>query len=168
MMAAVQDSRAFRIPNHLSGLVMVGFLGAYLGLAVLPGVDMAPLHQWPAHLVAGLAMFLVTLLLFGLRLIGAGDAKFASALAVWFGLADLPLFIFYISLFGGVLGLLTLILKKYRPFKNAPAGTWVASAQAGQNRVPYGMAIAAGFLLTAYTAGYFDIVALFLRVENGG
>jgi prepilin peptidase CpaA len=166
LMAAFHDSRAFKIPNNLAGLVLIGF-----GLAmavVLLGADVpfAPLYS---HLISLVLMFLITLALFGARLIGAGDAKLASSLAVWFGVGSgLPMFIFYTSLVGGVLGLTTLGLKKWRPWPHAPKGTWLASAQAGENRVPYGIAIAAGFVMTAYMLGYFDIVGIMKNMENGG
>lgn len=169
VLAAANDARAFKIPNYLSALAMLGFLATYAGVLSLPGDGTLWMQTWWGHALSGLIMFLLTLVLFGIRLIGAGDAKFASALSIWFGAAQgLPLFIFNISLFGGVLGLLTIALRKYKPFKNPVAGTWVASAQAGQNRVPYGIAISAGFIATAHMLGYFNWDAFLIRVENGG
>jgi prepilin peptidase CpaA len=169
LLAAVNDARAFKIPNYLSALAIVGFLASYIGLWVLPGPPFLVMNIWWMHVASAVIMFFITLVLFGLRAIGAGDAKFASALAIWFGAVQgLPLFIFYTSLFGGVLGILTILLRKYKPFVSPPPGTWVASAQSGQNRVPYGIAISVGFLTTAHTLGYFNFDALFARVTDIG
>lgn len=166
LMAGYHDMRAFKIPNALSGLALAGF-GVALSASVF-GAEVPFQALW-LHALSFLLMFVLTLILFALRLIGAGDAKFGSAAAVWFGVGSgFPMFVFYTSLMGGVLGLVTLVLKKAQPWPAAPKGTWLASAQAGENRVPYGVAIAMGFLMTAYTLGYFDIVAVIEGVESGG
>ncbi|WP_295524157.1 prepilin peptidase [uncultured Pseudacidovorax sp.] len=77
------DLRWRRVPN---ALVLAGMVGALLSLAVgaaLPGLDGS------AALMGGLAAFAVLLPFYALRLMGAGDVKFAAVLGLWLGLAPL-------------------------------------------------------------------------------
>jgi prepilin peptidase CpaA len=75
------DLRSRRIPNWLT------IFGAVAGLALVAptGVD----HIVQALLGFGLAL-LIGLLLFALKMLGAGDAKFLGAVGVWAGLDRLP------------------------------------------------------------------------------
>jgi prepilin peptidase CpaA len=168
-LAILHDVRAFKIPNHLSLLAGGGFVMAFLALWLGPNGVSAPFHSIAAHLTSATIMFILTLGLFAVRLVGAGDAKFATALALWLGPLDgLPLFIFYMSLAGGLLGLMTLLLKHYKPFKNVARENWLGSAQAGDNRVPYGVAITMGFMGTLLQLGYADIGAISTLLNIGG
>lgn len=166
-MAAWSDVCRFRIPNVVSVLVLAGFAVAYVGASLVPGVDVVPIFQTLlSHGAAFVLVFVLTLILFATHSIGAGDAKFASALALWVGLQGVALFIFYMSLIGGVMGIATLAVKRWKPFGAVPEGSWLAAAQGGQNRLPYGLAIALGFVLVAGAMGYFNITELTKLVEN--
>lgn len=166
-LAAVNDVRAYRIPNVASVLAIAGFVIAYSGIYLMPGAAMLFFHAPLAHVTAAVVMFVLTLAMFAGRLIGAGDAKFASALSLWLSVhPDLMMFVFYTSLIGGVMGLVTLALQRIKPFKTPTAGTWIAAAQEGQNRIPYGLALALGFVLTLAALGYFNITEIINVVEN--
>jgi prepilin peptidase CpaA len=160
LVAALSDVRQFRIPNFISVLVVMGFVLAYMGMLLLPSDEVLVFGPLKYHLLSGAIMFLLTFGLFAGGVLGAGDAKFASTLALWCGLKTLLIFIFYLSLFGGVLGLITLILARLKPFKNPHPGGWVAMSQMGQRRVPYGVAITAGFILVMLADHRFDIMAI--------
>lgn len=171
-MAAVQDVRRFQIPNIFPGLALVSFGVFYAALLMIPDISSLqrgvsnPISQ---HIASGIMMFILTFGLFAMRIFGAGDAKLMSALALWVGVLDgLPLFIFYMSLCGGVLGIATLLLKQYKLVRSPKPGSWIASAQAGENRVPYGVAIAIGFIMTLLQLGHFDIMSVNNLLENGG
>ena len=166
VMAALNDLRVFKIPNYLSLLALFGFAAAYAGLVLLPGDSYPLLGSWQSHVASGAAMFVITLILFVTGSIGAGDAKFASALAVWTGIAALPAFVFCMTLIGGLMGIYTLILKRLKPFSSPREGGWIASAQAGQNKIPYGLAIAAGFFIACALSGFFNITEIINSVEN--
>lgn len=170
ILATLHDFRTFHIPNKLSGLVVLGFVLSFGALFMLPpGQHFGPFRPLSEHLVTAGLMFLLTFSLFALRMFGAGDAKLASALALWLGVFQgLPLFILYTSLCGGILGVITILLNRWKPIKNPPSGTWLAMAQAGENRVPYGIAIMGGFLITLVQLGYFDIMSLNALLENWG
>lgn len=73
-------------------------------------------------------------------------------------------FLFYMALVGGVLGLVALALRKWKPVKNPAEGSWIARVQAGENKVPYGAAIAAGALASFVELGYFssEVLSSFL------
>jgi prepilin peptidase CpaA len=166
VLAAYSDVRSFKIPNMATILVVLGFAVAYSGIMLLP-----PDTEWHFgsigwHLASAGIFFLITLILFATGSIGAGDAKFASALALWPGLMGLTLYVFYMSLIGGLMGLMTLMLRKWKPLRAPPSGTWLAAAQEGHNRIPYGLAIALGFVLTSWVQGYFDITGIIKLVEK--
>lgn len=166
-MAANSDVRYFRIPNIVSVLVLIGFLVSYTGIALIPGDHMVFFYGLKTHIFSIVVMFLLTLILFFLRVIGAGDAKFASALAIWLPVHPaLMMFIFYASLVGGVMGILTIILHRLKPIKSPKSGTWLAAAQEGQNRIPYGLALSLGFILTLAVLHYFNITEIINVVEN--
>ncbi|MBU6474883.1 MAG: prepilin peptidase [Alphaproteobacteria bacterium] len=137
LLSCRSDIRALRIPNAHALVILSCFVPAYLAM---PSA-FAPL--W-SHLAAFSLMFAITYLMFYKGLMGGGDSKFASALALWVGLRGLVPFIFYMSLMGGLLGAATLVIRKKKPFRNPPAGSWMAEAQEGKSAVPYGLAISFG------------------------
>lgn len=131
------DIRRLRIPNT--------YVLAVLGLFVI-GFAAAPdsFGLWWEHLGAMLAFLVLTYIMFAFGMLGAGDAKYGAALALWVGLPGLLPYVFFMAMAGGVLGVFSLLLRKYRPFKNPPAGGWVATVQDGGNAVPYGIALGIG------------------------
>lgn len=135
--ACVSDVRALRIPNLYSVVVIVAF-----GIAFLAAPE--SFGAWWTHLAAFAGMFAVTYVMFCFNMLGAGDSKFGSALALWVGLKGLLPYIFYMAIAGGIVGVLALYFRKKKPFRNPPAGSWMALAQEGRNAVPYGIAISFG------------------------
>jgi prepilin peptidase CpaA len=157
-LAAWSDFKGMVIPNIYSGVIIGAFALAYLVVWFLGPVSVfsSPL----SHLLAALVVFLITAVMFALKSIGAADSKLATAFAVWVGIKGLPAFLFYMTLAGGLLALATLALKKWKPFKNAPAGSWLARAQAGESNVPYGIAISMGGLASFLYLGYLGLDVL--------
>ncbi len=137
VMACISDIRSFRIPDLYSILAIAGFGIAF----VVSPEDFGP---WWHHLGAGVGMLVVTYIMFALGLLGAGDSKFGAALALWVGLKGLLIYLFYMAIVGGVIGILSKVFHKTKPFKNPPAGSWMDVAQQGKNAVPYGIAISFG------------------------
>ena len=68
------------------------------------------------------------------------------------------------SVAGGLLGLTALALRKWTPVKEPKENSWVARVQAGESKVPYGVAIALGALASFVEIGYLerDTLASFL------
>lgn len=151
-MAAYSDLRAMVIDNVYSILVAATFVVCYGALTIAGASDIfSPL--W-SHIGAGLVMFALTFGLFAAGMLGGADSKLASALALWTGLKGLPVFLVFMTLIGGVLGLMALLLAR-RPVVTAPMeGSWLARAQNGESKVPYGVAIAGGALIAFIELGY--------------
>ncbi|MCF8495109.1 MAG: prepilin peptidase [Alphaproteobacteria bacterium] len=161
-LAALSDLKGLKIPNFHSVLIAGTFLMAYAGLWLGGREDVfAPLLS---HMLGFALVFLMTLALFAFRAIGGGDSKMASAFALWMGLKGIILFLFYTAMFGGLLGAAALILKRWKPFKGPAPNSWIARVQAGENAVPYGVAILAGALVSFAKIGYFgsEVLSSFL------
>jgi prepilin peptidase CpaA len=137
LMACVSDARSLRIPNLYSVVVLAAFGVAYLASPE----NFQPL--WNHFLALGI-IFAVTYLMFMAGMMGGGDSKFASALAIWIAAKGVMVFVFWMAVMGGVIGILTLWMKKKKPFRNPPPGSWMAAAQKGENKIPYGIAISFG------------------------
>lgn len=146
--AAGHDWRTLRIPNWISLAIIALFVVA----AAMSPQKFSPLWVHPAAFVAMLA---VTFFLFARGLFGGGDAKLASALALWLGLKGLVPFVMFTGIAGGVLGLLGLYIKKKKPVAQAKPESWVGQLQAGRDAIPYGIAIAIGMMGAVFhTAPY--------------
>ncbi len=160
--AAISDFRSMTIPNVYAGCIVLAFIPAYLADA-LSGNGMEFFVSWKGHLVAAVIVFIITFVLFTARIIGAGDSKLCSALALWTGLTGLTSYLFYMAILGAVLGLATKLLDK-RTLVAAPReGSWIAKAQSGVMSVPYGIAICFGAIVAFYQLGYFSPEKLALR-----
>ena len=141
------------IPNELS-LVILAVFCAYAALINFSGNEF--LVSMPSHIIGGVVMFVITLLAFMAKVMGGGDAKIMSAYAFWFGVKGIVAFVFYTALFGALLGLVALFLKKNKPVNSPKEGGWVQRVQAGENAIPYGIPIFIGALLSFLKLGYFS------------
>ncbi len=101
------DMKFMKIPNQASF--------AALAIWLVIGIVMVPLHTWAMGWVLGLVVFVATFILFAVRAIGAGDAKFAAAMAPMFIYADLRL------LFGIYAACSLGALAAHRTLKHVPA-----------------------------------------------
>lgn len=154
VLASVSDLRGLTIPNLYSVIVIAAFVVCYV-IMWLGGRDDV-FGSVASHLIAALIVFGVTLAMFAFKALGAADSKLGTAFALWAGLPGLMVFLFYMALAGGVLGMAALVLQKWRPVKSPPDGSWIARVQAGESKVPYGLAIAFGALASFVKLGYFD------------
>lgn len=135
--AAFSDLFTMTIPNRVSAIL----LGAFVLVAPLAGFSAAMIGM---HLVAGLIVFSACFALFALNVMGGGDAKLLTASAVWFGFNNsLFEFVIYVSIFGG---LLTLLILMVRSRENAilASGLPVPSLLFTAKKIPYGIAIGLG------------------------
>lgn len=138
--AAFSDLFTMTIPNRVSAML----LGAFVVVAPLAGLGLPMIGM---HLLAGLTVFLACFTLFALNIMGGGDAKLLTASAVWFGFnSSLMTFLLYVSIFGGVLTLLILMMRKQ---ENAilASGIPVPHLLFTAKKIPYGIAIGAGGFL---------------------
>ena len=136
--AAASDLARRRIPNTL--VVALAVLGLIrLGFAVAAGAGAATLG---ADLAASLIVLVLGAVIFHFSLLGGGDVKLLAAGALWIGAPEMAPFLMMTVLAGGVLALLFLAW--------AIASRGIAG---GKSRLslPYGVAIAAGGILTTLT-----------------
>ena len=127
IVAAVIDVRTFTISNRLNLTVALGAPLYWASIALVP---------WPGvavQLAAGGIVFLLLAGAFHAGMMGGGDVKLASALALWFSPGGTVRFLVLMSLAGGVL---TLVLVAWHRAKR----------REGRPEIPYGVAIAFGAL----------------------
>jgi len=135
VVAAVIDVRTFTISNGLNA-----------GVALL-----APLYWWSIGLplwpdaaiqvAMAAGVFVVLAATFYMGMMGGGDVKLAAAIALWFKPMTTVKFLVIMSIAGGLLTVIVLIIHKYRG-KPPVAG----DAEPVRPEVPYGVAIAVGAL----------------------
>jgi len=161
LMAAWSDFKGMKIPNYTAIAVTLAFFIAFFAVHFAPSAIFSALG---AHLVAGIIVLGVSYLLFHFKVMGGGDSKLLTAFAFWVGLVHLSVFLFYVTVLGAGLGVVALIIKKRKPFKAPPSGSWIARLQAGESAVPYGVPIVAGAFITFWMAGYLhpDALSAFL------
>lgn len=153
--SAWSDFNGLTISNLYSAAIVAAFIPAFLAMSFM-APEVAYFASWKAHLLAFGLVFGVSFLLFFTNILGAGDSKLASAYALWIGMVGLPSFLFFMTVCGGVLGLITIVIRKTKPVKNPKEGSWIAKAQEGVSAVPYGIAITFGAVIAFYQIGYFD------------
>jgi prepilin peptidase CpaA len=137
--AAASDLFTMTISNRVSLALAAGFFV----LALASGMDMATIL---VHLGAGVLVLALAFGCFAMGWVGGGDAKLASAAALWLGFAHLMAYLLYASILGGALTLLLLQFRQW-PMPVALAGqSWLMKLHAKESGIPYGIALAIGAL----------------------
>ena len=137
VVAAVIDVRTFTISNRLNATVAL----------------LAPLYWWSISLPfwpdaaiqvgVAVAVFAALAVTFYLGMMGGGDVKLAAALALWFSPGSTVRFLVIMSLAGGLLTVVVLILHRLKATPEAlPDGEKIIQ----KPEVPYGVAIEIGAL----------------------
>lgn len=138
--AASSDLLTMTISNRVSLLLIAGFLV----LALASGMGLTAIGL---HIAAGAVVLVVAFTCFAMGWMGGGDAKMASAIALWFGFTHLLEFLIYASLFGGALTLLLLEFRRW-PLPYALNGqAWLLRLHHQDTGIPYGIALAIGALV---------------------
>lgn len=138
--AAVQDGRTYAISNRWPLAIILLFLpyAWFSGLGLGVGWHLAHFA-----LVLGIGM-----VLFAFRWFGGGDVKLYAALSLWFALGDGPRLIMAVALAGFVEVVIYFIIGRVSTSgEKAPAIVG--------RRIPYGLAIAAGGVLSIATTPSF-------------
>lgn len=126
--AATLDLRHYRIPNTL---IVLG-LGLFLASGVTIGLDEAS-----ARLLQGGITFAICFVLFGLGLMGGGDAKLFPVVLLFIPTGEVATYLFCLA-FGLASGLGALGFLRKRDI--APPGNWAAFER--HEGFPVGLAIA--------------------------
>jgi prepilin peptidase CpaA len=145
--AAASDLLTMKISNRVSIALLCGFVA----LALATG--MPPMILIENHIACGAAVLVLTFALFAFGWIGGGDAKLASATAVWLGWSNLFDYGLEASLLGAVLTVGILYWRKLKVPPVLATRSWIMRLHAAGNGVPYGIALAvAGLVLYPETA----------------
>ncbi len=142
--AAFSDWRSFRIPNILPGFIIILFLSAqaYAGFTAAHWSNIF-------HFLIALSFGMV---LFALRWIGGGDAKLYAAIALWFNMKAAVILMFMTVVAGLVLAMCYLLVRVFIRRKGSVKSTLDKRKQ--ERRIPYGVAISIGAVLTAAFTGW--------------
>jgi prepilin peptidase CpaA len=133
--AAYSDIQQFRIPNQVSVLIAGLF---FLFLFVNPNEN----FTWAAP-AAALAVLCAGFALFTMGIVGAGDVKLLSALALWAGAENIA-FLLVVATIAGAIVALTVSLSG--AFTAYASGERVTRNLLFKRPIPYGVAIACGGL----------------------
>lgn len=129
--ASVRDISDRRIPNWTVAAVACLFVAWAF---VVPSISFL------SSLGAAAIVFAVTAALFAFHVVGAGDSKLMTALALFAGLSRLPLFVVATVLAGGAIALFSLAL---RPTRVLVMLQMRGKGDFGRG-IPYGVAISLG------------------------
>ncbi len=152
--SAFSDLFTMTIPNRVSAaLILVFFaLAAYLPLS------------WDvllSHVSCALIMLALTFILFHFGWVGGGDAKLASATALWLGWESLLDYGLIASIAGGLLTIIIILMRWYDLPRVLTSVGFVARLADKGNGVPYGIALAiAGLLIYPHTGVWAQLSSL--------
>lgn len=140
----ITDATRYVIPNTLN----LAILALYPVLFFIN-----PPEPWWTGLAAFAAMFVLGLGIFALGIMGGGDVKLMTVSMIWtgWGMASIA-FLLYTALAGGVLAIaITFVRRVIMPIlvKRSP-GRAIPRVFLRKQPIPYGLAVASGFLLVLY------------------
>lgn len=139
--SAFSDLLTMTIPNRVSIALVVVF-------AVLAVSLQMPLATVALHLSCALAMLALTFVFFHFRWMGGGDAKLASATALWLGWDNLLDYWLIASIAGAALTLAIMELRRRELPSRLARLPFVARLGDASVGAPYGIALAiAGVLI---------------------
>ncbi|MBI2254470.1 MAG: prepilin peptidase [Proteobacteria bacterium] len=145
---AVLDIVRFRLPNWLTlATALIALPWLILSVPIWPDFGL--------HLVAGLIFLAIGVVILRFDLMGGGDVKWLSALAVWTGPSlDFVRFLMLTGFAGGLLAIVMLMLGRFRINYGM---------ENGKRHLPYGVAIALAGLDFWFRRGHLgqQIVALY-------
>jgi prepilin peptidase CpaA len=138
--AGLSDLTTMRIPNWISGALILGFFPAALAVGL-------PIQTVGLNLGLGFAALVIGMGLYATRVIGGGDAKLMAAAVIWLGLPALLPFVFWTALAGGFFCAGLIAARGSLSVYASGAPTWITNLLKEKGDVPYGVAIAIGALL---------------------
>lgn len=150
--AACYDLLTMQIPNRFPAILAI----AFLILALLTGLQLSAIG---IHLLIGAGVLVFTFALFAFGFLGGGDAKLASAIALWLGIQQALPFLVLTALFGGALSL-TILAFRAMPLPAFLLG-WEPALRLHEKGagVPYGVALAAATLAVFPDTQWFILFA---------
>ena len=140
IVAGLKDLTTMKIPNWISGLLVLAFFPA----ALLVGLSLQAIG---IHVAIAVTALMIGLGLFALNLLGGGDVKLMAAACLWLGLSGSGVFVLATAVVGGLFSLALLAGRVWlQPYVGAGPG-WIVRLMEPKGHIPYGVAIAAGALV---------------------
>ena len=147
--AGALDLFTMTIPNRIS----IGLVAAFVILAPFAGFGWETIAL---HFVTGAAMLVFGIAAFAAGWIGGGDAKLFAAASLWMGHEYIFEYALVTSIFGGVLTLALLLMRRV-PLPSGLAGqSWITRLHDAGKGVPYGVAMALAVLVVYPRTGWFQ------------
>lgn len=140
VIAAISDLRSLRISNILPSILILLFV-------VMQFMDSSTTVPWENIVHFGITL-IVGLFLFSKNWVGGGDAKLYAATALWFASSAAPALLFFTTISGALLAGLFIAARLMGLRKNVPKQ---------DRRIPYGVAIASGGIITAAFLGWSSV-----------
>jgi len=136
----ITDITRFIIPN----LLVLSIILLYPVLLYIAPV----MPDWKMGLLIGVASFIVGFAVFALNLMGGGDIKLFTIAAIFVGKANFYDFIFLVSLLGGAVAIILLIMRPMIPLIAAKIKKLeqIPKVLTIGQPAPYGVAIALAFI----------------------
>jgi prepilin peptidase CpaA len=144
ILAGLKDLTSMKIPNWISGLLILGFFPAALLMGLAP-------TAFAIHIGVAIAALLIGMGLFALRLLGGGDVKLMASAILWLGLGGAAMFVLWTAVIGGLFCAALLLARAWLQPYVAHGPGWATRLMEPRGDIPYGVAIAAG-VLVAYPA----------------
>ena len=141
-LAALQDAMQLKISNLICGAVLL------LALVVVTLVGFR-LELWQNFLVFAAALTIGTML-FSAGKLGGGDVKLFAVTVFWFDLSAALWLLLSVAIAGGILAILIISIRTVGWSEAAQQRAVILRRKGG---IPYGVAIAAGALLTVSMLG---------------
>jgi len=139
-LAASMDLLTMTIPNRIPAALAFGYLVSAAALGLPPQAVLFDLS-------CGLAILVLTFVMFSLRWIGGGDAKLAAATALWMGWSSVLDYGVAAAICGGLLTLGLLAARERTLPAMLARHAWIARLHDRGAGVPYGIALAAAGLV---------------------
>jgi len=140
IVAGLKDLTSMKIPNWISGLLVLAYFPAALAVGLDPMTVAASvgLPELAPVICAGM---------FALPWIGRRDRQLMAAACLWLGVTGSGMFLLWTGVMGGLFCLALLFARFHsRPYLLGAPG-WVVQLMEPRGDIPYGVAIAAGALM---------------------
>jgi prepilin peptidase CpaA len=139
--AAASDLITMRISNRVSLALVAGF-------ALAAALTAMPLVEIGWHIAAAALVLAVCFGFFAFGWMGGGDAKLASATALWLGWGGFLLnYVLIASVLGGALALVLVMVRTVPLPAVLLRQDWILRLYQAKTGIPYGIALAAAGLM---------------------
>ncbi len=151
IIAAAHDIYEFKIPNWISIVLVLAYPAAGFAVGASWQLMLEGFFIASAALVIGFGLFAA-------KFFGGGDAKLFAAASPWIGMATLGSFLVTTAIAGLFLAIILMTFRRTPPLPIYAHAPWIMRLHQRKHDLPYGVAIAAGGLLSFSQTPFFQLV----------